>query len=37
VSLSLLAGVALSNLPEGMASSIGLKEAKWPRSRVMLM
>jgi zinc transporter, ZIP family len=37
VSLSLLAGVALSNLPEGMASSSGLKEAKWPRSRVMLM
>ena len=37
VSLSLLAGVALSNLPEGMASSSGLKAAKWPRSRVMLM
>jgi zinc transporter, ZIP family len=37
VSLSLLAGVALSNLPEGMSSSIGLKAAGWPRSRVMLM
>jgi zinc transporter, ZIP family len=37
VSVSLLAGVALSNLPEGMASSSGLKAAKWPRSRVMLM
>jgi len=37
VSISLLAGVALSNLPEGMASSSGLKEAKWPRSRVLLM
>ena len=37
VSVSLLAGVVLSNLPEGMASSSGLKAAKWPRSRVMLM
>jgi ZIP family zinc transporter len=37
VSVSLLAGVALSNLPEGMASSSGLKAARWPRSRVMLM
>jgi ZIP family zinc transporter len=37
VSVSLLAGVALSNLPEGMASSSGLKEAKWPRGRVLLM
>jgi ZIP family zinc transporter len=36
VSLSLLAGVALSDLPEGMASSSGLKEVKWPKSRVML-
>jgi zinc transporter, ZIP family len=35
--VSLLAAVALSNLPEGMASSSGLKAAKWPRSRVMLM
>jgi zinc transporter, ZIP family len=37
VSWSLLAGVALSNLPEGMSSSSGLKAAGWPRGRVMLM
>jgi zinc transporter, ZIP family len=37
VNISLLAGVALSNLPEGMASSSGLKAAGWARSRVMLM
>jgi ZIP family zinc transporter len=37
VSVSLLAGVALSNLPEGMSSSSGLKAAGWPRSRVALM
>jgi zinc transporter, ZIP family len=37
VSVSLLTGVVLSNLPEGMASSSGLKAAKWPRSRAMLM
>jgi zinc transporter, ZIP family len=37
VNVSLLAGVALSNLPEGMASSSGLKAAGWARSRVMLM
>jgi zinc transporter, ZIP family len=37
VSLSLFAGVALSNLPEGMSSSSGLKAAGWPRSRVVLM
>ncbi|HEY3009988.1 MAG TPA: ZIP family zinc transporter [Micromonosporaceae bacterium] len=37
VSVSLLAGVALSNLPEGMSSSSGLKLAGWARSRVMLM
>jgi zinc transporter, ZIP family len=37
VSLSLLAGVALSNLPEGMSSSAGLKVAGWPRGRVVLM
>jgi zinc transporter, ZIP family len=37
VSVSLLAGVALSNLPEGMASSSGLKQAGWPRGRVLLM
>jgi ZIP family zinc transporter len=32
VSLSLLAGVALSNLPEGMSSSAGLKQAGWPHA-----
>jgi ZIP family zinc transporter len=37
VSPSLLAGVALSNLPEGMSSSSGLKAAGWPRRRVLLM
>ena len=37
VSLSLLAGVILSNLPEGMSSSSGLKAAGWPRGRVVLM
>jgi zinc transporter, ZIP family len=37
VSVSLLAGVALSNLPEGMSSSAGLKAAGWPRGRVLLM
>jgi zinc transporter, ZIP family len=37
VSISLLAAVALSNLPEGMSSSSGLKEAGWPRSQVLGM
>jgi zinc transporter, ZIP family len=37
VSVSLLAGVMLSNLPEGMSSSSGLKAAGWPRGRVALM
>jgi ZIP family zinc transporter len=37
VSVSLLAGVALSNLPEGMSSSAGLKAAGWPRGRVVWM
>jgi zinc transporter, ZIP family len=37
VSVSLLAGVVLSNLPEGMSSSSGLKAAGWPRGRVVLM
>lgn len=37
VSVSLLAGVALSNLPEGMSSSSGLKAAGWPRGRVLSM
>ena len=37
VSVSLLAGVLLSNLPEGMSSSAGLKKAGWPRGRVLAM
>jgi zinc transporter, ZIP family len=37
VSVALFAGVVLSNFPEGMASSSGLKAAGWPRRRVMLM
>jgi zinc transporter, ZIP family len=37
VSVSLLVGIALSNLPEGMSSSSGLKLAGWPRGRVMAM
>jgi ZIP family zinc transporter len=37
VSISLLAGVALSNLPEGMSSSSGLRAARWPERRVVLM
>jgi zinc transporter, ZIP family len=37
VSVSLLAGVTLSNLPEGMSSSSGLQRAGWPRGRVMAM
>jgi zinc transporter, ZIP family len=37
VSVSLLAGVMLSNLPEGMSSSSGLKAAGWPRRRVVRM
>jgi ZIP family zinc transporter len=37
VSVSLLAGVVLSNLPEGMSSSSGLKAAGWPQGRVVAM
>jgi zinc transporter, ZIP family len=37
VSPALFAGVVLSNLPEGMSSSSGLKAAGWPRRRVMVM
>ena len=37
LSLSLLAGIALSNLPEAMASSSGLRAAGWRRRRVMFM
>jgi ZIP family zinc transporter len=37
ISVSLFAGIALSNFPEGMASSSGLKAAGWPRRKVVLM
>jgi zinc transporter, ZIP family len=37
VSASLLAAVVLSNLPEGMSSSSGLRAAHWPERRVLLM
>jgi zinc transporter, ZIP family len=37
VSVALLAGVLLSNLPEGMSSSAGLKAAGWERRRVVRM
>jgi ZIP family zinc transporter len=37
ISVSLLAGVVLSNLPEGMSSSSGLKASGWPRGRVLWM
>ncbi|MFL6145218.1 MAG: ZIP family metal transporter [Labedaea sp.] len=37
VSIALLGGVMLSNLPEGMSSSAGLKVANWRERRVLLM
>jgi ZIP family zinc transporter len=37
VSISLLVGILLSNLPEGLSSSSGLRIAGWPRARVLLM
>ena len=37
VSILLLALVLLSNLPEGMSSSSGLRLAGWPERRVLLM
>jgi ZIP family zinc transporter len=37
VSVGLLMGVALSNLPEGMSSSAGMFKAGWARSRVFGM
>ena len=37
VSVALLVGVMLSNLPEGMSSSAGLRIAGWARSRVVGM
>jgi zinc transporter, ZIP family len=36
VSVSFLAAVLLSNLPEGMSSSSGLRTAGWPERRVLL-
>ena len=37
VSVGLLTGVLLSNLPEGMSSSAGMRIAGWPRGRVFGM
>jgi len=37
VSVALLTGVVLSNLPEGLSSSSGLRIAGWPRARVVKM
>jgi len=37
VSVALLAGIVLSNLPEGLSSSSGLRLAGWRRRRVMRM
>lgn len=37
VSAPLLAGVALSNFPEGMASTAGLRTAGWPVARIVGM
>ena len=37
VSLALLVAIALSNLPEGMSSSSGLRQAGWPRNQVVTM
>ena len=37
VSVALLVGVLLSNLPEGLSSSSGLRIAGWPRARVVRM
>ena len=37
VSVPLLLGIILSNLPEGMSSSSGLRAAGWPARRVMTM
>lgn len=37
VSVALLVAVVLSNLPEGMSSSSGLRQAGWPRNQVVAM
>jgi ZIP family zinc transporter len=37
VSVALLVGIMLSNLPEGLSSSSGLRKAGWTRNRVVKM
>jgi ZIP family zinc transporter len=37
VSVALLSGILLSNFPEGMSSSSGLRHAGWPMARVVEM
>ena len=37
VSVALLSGIVLSNFPEGMSSSSGLRVAGWPMARVVRM
>ena len=37
ISVALLTGVVLSNLPEGLSSSAGLRVAGWARRRVVVM
>lgn len=37
VSIPLVVAIILSNLPEGMASSSGLRAAGWPKRRVYMM
>ena len=37
ISVALFAGVVLSNLPEGLSSSAGLRVAGWARGRVLTM
>ena len=37
VSMPLLLGIGLSNIPEGMAASAGLRERKWPLLKVLLL
>jgi zinc transporter, ZIP family len=37
VSIALFAGIVLSNLPEGLSSSSGLRVAGWLRRRVIIM
>jgi len=37
VSVALLVGIVLSNLPEGLSSSSGMRIAGWPRERVVKM